>query len=105
MALYGNGCRGDKTASRDYLNESVAEIDARMAWWRDARFGMFIHWGPYAVPAGIYQGAQVPGLGEWIMHDAKVPIPVYEEFARRFNPVAFDAEAWVRAAKDAGGKP
>ncbi|HMB89509.1 MAG TPA: alpha-L-fucosidase [Rhodothermales bacterium] len=104
IALCGSGCTSENATSRNYLNESTAEIDERMAWWRDARFGMFIHWGPYAVPAGIYQGERVPGLGEWIMHDAAVSIPVYEEFARRFNPVQFDAEAWVRAAKDAGMK-
>jgi alpha-L-fucosidase len=41
---------------KDYLNESPEEIDARMAWWDEARFGMFIHWGLYAVPAGEYKG-------------------------------------------------
>ena len=44
-----------------------------MAWWREARFGMFIHWGLYAVPAGTWQGKQVPGIGEWIMNDGKIP--------------------------------
>ena len=101
IVLCWSGCMA---TSRNYLNESTADIDERMAWWRDARFGMFIHWGPYAVPAGIYQGEQVPGYGEWIMSDAAVPIPVYEAFARQFNPLVFDAEAWVRAAKDAGMK-
>ena len=45
-----------------------------MAWWREARFGLFIHWGLYAVPAGTWQGQPVPGLGEWIMHGAKIPV-------------------------------
>ncbi len=75
-----------------------------MAWWRDARFGMFIHWGAYAVPAGSYRGERVSGGGEWIMSRARIPIPAYEQFARAFNPVKYDANAWVSAARDAGMK-
>ncbi len=90
--------------AKDYLRETSAERDARMAWWRDARFGMFIHWGVYSVPAGTYNGAQIGGLGEWIMHEAKIPVPEYEKFARQFNPVKFDARAWVKIAADAGMK-
>jgi alpha-L-fucosidase len=88
----------------DYLNEPQQVMDARMEWWRDARFGMFIHWGPYAVPAGEYQSETVPGVGEWIMNTAQIPIPEYEAFAGRFNPVLFDAREWVRIASDAGMK-
>lgn len=88
----------------DYLNETQDEIDARMQWWRDARFGMFIHWGAYATPAGVYKGEPVPGIGEWIMNRAQIPIPEYEVFVAQFNPVQFDAEEWVRIAKDAGMK-
>ncbi|HKO15945.1 MAG TPA: alpha-L-fucosidase [Gemmatimonadaceae bacterium] len=82
--------------------ETPAQRDARMAWWREARFGMFIHWGLYAVPAGTYHGQRVPGIGEWIMSRAHIPIPEYEQFARRFNPTSFDPDAWVRVAKQAG---
>lgn len=78
--------------------------DAKMAWWRDARFGMFIHWGVYAVPAGRYQGKEVPGLGEWIMHDAKIPRATYQQFATQFNPTHYDPDAWVKLAKEAGVK-
>lgn len=84
--------------------ESAAARDRRMAWWRDARFGMFIHWGLYAVPAGEYGGRKIPGIGEWIMDNAKIPIPEYEKFAPQFNPTAFDATAWARLAKAAGMK-
>src|SRR5687768_16894825 len=84
--------------------ETPAQRDARMAWWRDARFGMFIHWGPYAVPAGSYKGERVPGIGEWIMSRGRIPIAEYEPFARQFDPVKYDAEEWVRIAKDAGMK-
>jgi len=76
----------------------------RLAWWRDARFGMFIHWGLYAIPAGEWNGQQVPGIGEWIMNRAKVPVHDYEQLAKQFNPVKFDPDAWVRGAKAAGQK-
>lgn len=76
----------------------------RLDWWRKARFGMFIHWGLYALPAGIWKGREIQGLGEWIMREAAIPIPEYEKLARRFNPVKFNAEAWVNLAKRAGMK-
>ena len=73
-----------------------------MGWFREARFGMFIHWGLYAVPAGEWNGKPVDGIGEWIMNNAHIPVADYEKLAGQFNPVKFDAGAWVRAAKDAG---
>lgn len=76
----------------------------RLAWWREARFGMFIHWGLYALPAGIWKGQEISGLGEWIMRNGKIPIPEYEQLARQFNPVKFNAEEWVGLAKRAGMK-
>jgi alpha-L-fucosidase len=78
--------------------------DARMAWWRDARFGMFIHWGLYALPAGEYNGQRSREIGEWIMSWANIPRAEYEKFAPRFNPVKFNAAEWVRIARDAGMK-
>ena len=84
--------------------ETPAQRDARMAWWRDAKFGMFIHWGVYSVPAGFYHGKPVPGIGEWIMNKGKIPMAEYQSFAKEFNPVKFDADAWVKAAADAGMK-
>ena len=87
-----------------YADETPAQRDARMAWWRAARFGMFIHWGVYSVPAGTYKGEQVKGIGEWIMNKGKIPVAEYRAFAKEFNPVKFNADEWVRTARDAGMK-
>jgi alpha-L-fucosidase len=74
--------------------------DTRLDWWREARFGMFIHWGLYAIPAGEWNGRT--DYGEWIRNNAKIPIDVYDQFQARFNPAKFDPDAWVRMAKAAG---
>jgi alpha-L-fucosidase len=87
-----------------YTPETKAQRDARMKWWRDARFGMFIHWGVYAVPAGTYHGKQIPDLGEWIMKNAQIPVAEYRQFARQFNPVHYDPDAWAELARQAGMK-
>ena len=84
--------------------ETVAQRDERMAWWRAARFGMFIHWGLYAVPAGTWNGKQIPGIGEWIMNNAKIPVADYEKLAAQFDPTKFNADEWVEMAKSAGVK-
>jgi len=78
--------------------------EEKMKWWREARFGMFIHWGIYTVLAGMWKGSKVPGIGEWIMHRARIPIEEYEPFAKQFNPVKFNAREWVQIAKNAGMK-
>ena len=87
-----------------HSTETEAEKAARMAWWDDAKLGMFIHWGLYAVPAGEYKGERVPGIGEWIMNSLRIPIAEYEQFAAQFNPVKYDAAEWVSLAKRAGMK-
>jgi alpha-L-fucosidase len=78
--------------------------DEKMKWFREAKFGLFIHWGLYAVPAGEWKGQPVAGIGEWIMNRAKIPVKEYELLASQFNPTQFNAEAWVQMAQDAGMK-
>jgi len=101
LLVAGTLARG---AGQEAFSESAAERDARMQWWRDARFGMFIHWGIYAVPAGVYKGQAVDGIGEWIMNSARIPRDEYEQFAREFNPSLYNADEWVALAKQAGMK-
>ena len=81
-----------------------ADQEPRLQWWRQARFGMFIHWGLYTVPAGRWKGERVTGLGEWIMHRARIPVKEYELLADQFHPEGFDASEWVSLAKRAGQK-
>ena len=79
--------------------------EQRIGWWREARFGMFIHWGLYAIPAGVWKDkVHAEGYSEWIMFGEKIPAKEYEQLARRFNPVKFDAQAWAAIAKRAGMK-
>lgn len=78
--------------------ETPAQFAKRTQWWREAKFGMFIHWGVYAVPASAKGGA------EWYLHGTRMQVADYEKFAPQFNPVRFDAAKWVRTAKQAGMK-
>jgi len=75
-----------------------------MAWFRDAKYGLFIHWGLYSIPAGEWNGKKVPGLGEWIMNREEIPVAEYSQLTNRFDPLQFNAEAWVQMAEDAGMK-
>ena len=84
--------------------ETKSQRDARMAWWRNAKFGMFIHWDVYSVPAGYYKEQPVEGIGEWIMNKGKIPMTEYQEFAKDFTADKFDASQFVATAKNAGMK-
>lgn len=86
------------------LAQKALTNDERMQWWREARFGMFIHWGVYSVPAGTWDGHQIGGIGEWIMNNAKIPVSVYQQIGKQFNPVNYNPDVWVKMAKDAGMK-
>jgi len=84
----------DKTAS--------AKEHPNIQWFKEAKFGMFIHWGLYSKLAGEWKGKRYYGSGEWIMNQAKIPADEYAKVAKDFNPVNFNAEEWAALAKDAG---
>jgi alpha-L-fucosidase len=89
-------------SAQDYTNELKSVRNERMQWWREARFGLFIHWGLYSVPAGEWNGQT--NHAEWIRTTAEIPLDIYDKFVGQFNPVKFNATEWVRMAKDAGMK-
>ncbi|MSR29171.1 MAG: alpha-L-fucosidase [Phycisphaerales bacterium] len=97
-ALAALSLTGGAAAARDHAGDH----DRRMGWFRDARFGMFIHWGLYAIPGGRWDGTDVPGAGEWILNSAKIDPAKYTTLQQQFNPVEFNADEWVRIAKAAG---
>ncbi len=83
--------------------ETEEQYAARMAWWREARFGLFIHWGPVSLKGteiGWSRGGERPGL----KGTGEIPAEEYDNLYRVFNPVRFDADEWVRIARDAGQK-
>jgi len=82
----------DPVGMRDETDAAVAN-DEKMAWWREAKFGLFIHWGVYAVPAR---------KSEWVMAMDKIPVAEYRAFAKNFNPVHYDPVSWAKMAKNAG---
>lgn len=78
------------------------ETQQALQYFDEIKFGMFIHWGLYALPAGEWNGHYVRGIGEWIMFREKIPIAEYGQLAKQFNPVKFNADEWTQLAKDAG---
>jgi alpha-L-fucosidase len=92
------------TSPDPYANETPEQRDERLAWFNDARFGMFIHWGVYSVPAGKYKGQEIPSDSCFITEKTRMPLADYHAFAAQFNPTQYDPDAWVRLAKDAGMK-
>jgi alpha-L-fucosidase len=84
---------------------SLVNRENRLAWWREARFGCFIHWGVYSITGGRWKGEKSQGYAEHLMRAKKISLKEYKEaFIDRFNPAHFDAEAWVRLIQAAGMK-
>lgn len=90
------------TAAAPAQDRFAAETAKAMKHFDDIKFGMFIHWGLYAIPAGEWKGKYVRGIGEWIMFRERIPVREYEQLARQFNPVKFNGDEWAQLAKDAG---
>jgi alpha-L-fucosidase len=89
-------------ALNGWYKESLKTHEQRIQWWRDAKFGMFIHWGVYSLPGGEWKGKKVSGYAEHLMRKEKIPRAEYLQLAHQFNPVQFNAEEWVKNAKKAG---
>lgn len=89
-------------ALNGWYKESAKTLDKRLQWWRDAKFGMFIHWGVYSLPGGEWKGKKVSGYAEHLMRKEKIPRSEYLQLAHQFNPVQFNADEWVKNAKAAG---
>ncbi len=107
LSLSASKCHAEETnqASLQMWQQDYGPThEERMQWWRQARFGMFIHWGVYSVPAGVYKGQPVTHAGEWIMRTADIPVADYAAFTKQFDPTNFNADQWVKIAKDAGMK-
>ena len=90
-------------AGKGWWKESRKNYDARMAWYYEAKFGCFIHWGVYSVPAGIWKGKKLGGYTEHLMRKGRIPLEQYKkELVAPFNPTEFNAEEWMRHASEAG---
>lgn len=83
-------------------DEIISTRDKRLLWWREARFGLFIHWGLYSIAGGVWGDEAVEGIGEWIMFRRMISVKEYEGLAKLFNPENFDAREWARIAVEAG---
>lgn len=93
------------TAVNGWWKASMKNHDARIAWWREAKFGCFIHWGVYSAAGGEWKGKKVDGYAEHLMRKEKISRQEYaDQLIKTFDPVHFNAEAWVRMIKAAGMK-
>jgi alpha-L-fucosidase len=96
----------DYLSNSDWWKASMENHEERISWWNEARFGMFVHWGVYSVPAGVYKGNSIGrNYAEHLMRIQKIPLKEYKnELVEPFNPINFNAEEWIKVAKNAGMK-
>jgi len=106
--MFNKAKQRDQRAIDDAVNgwwtASMKTHDQRIQWWREAKFGMFIHWGIYSLPGGEWKGHKVEGYAEHLMRKEKILREDYLAIAHQFNPVKFNAEEWILHAKNAGMK-
>lgn len=88
----------------DVAGKKDAGLESKAAWFKEAKYAMFIHWGLFSQVSNNWKGKTYYGIGEWIMKLSKSSIADYEGLAKEFNPVKFNAREWVQLAKDAGMK-
>ena len=91
-------------AKQGWWTTSMKNHEQRIKWWKEAKFGMFIHWGVYSTAGGEWKGKRVSGYAEHLMRKEKISREEYIELAQQFNPVKFNAEEWIMHAKAAGMK-
>lgn len=103
LVVAGGAVRA-QTMDEMWESRSTGKEHPNIQWFKDAKFGMFIHWGLYSKLAGEWKGKRYYGSGEWIMNQAKIPVSEYRKVASEFNPVNFNADEWAQLAKDAGIK-
>jgi alpha-L-fucosidase len=101
-AVNGLHAGGQSGSTTGWWTESMKNHEQRITWWRDAKFGMFVHWGIYSLPGGEWKGNKVSGYAEHLMRKEKILRADYLGIARQFNPVNFNAEEWIRTARNAG---
>jgi len=84
--------------------EAIPRMPEKFKWFEEAKFGLFIHWGLFSIPASMWNGVPASRVSEYIMMEKEIPSRIYEKLAGHFNPFQFDAERWVQMAEDAGMK-
>jgi alpha-L-fucosidase len=104
LALAAPLTQGATLAPGQSATSPAAAEAERTRWFREARLGIFIHWGVYSVPAGEYQGKPVGWIGEWIMRQASIPVADYRAFAKDFTASAYDPEAWADLIQQTGAR-
>jgi len=99
------GCEPiDSTFERGSSPKAIPQMPEKFKWFEEAKFGLFIHWGLFSIPASMWDGVPASRTSEYIMMEKEIPVRTYEKLADHFNPFQFDAERWVQMAEDAGMK-
>ena len=84
--------------------DNEAKLEASRRWFKEAQYGMMVHWGLYALLGGEWKGRRMPYIGEWAQEYFRIPNAEYQALAKAFNPILFNADEWVQLVRDAGMK-